>query len=151
MKKVNKLQLDQLDRKMGQFVNLPEPPAKGWIYAIRKTLGMSYRQIAKRLKITPQSVQGFEKRELNKSITLKNLHEIAQSLNMRLVYGFVPRTGSIEKIIEDQAFAIARRIVMRTDTTMKLEDQGIPRERLEKAILELTHEIKQKMPRYLWD
>lgn len=146
-----KLQIDQLDRKIKAFGNAPELPAKGWIYATRTSLGISYRQMAKRLKITPQSIQGFEKREVEASITLKNLHEIAQSLNMKLVYGFVSKSGSLEKMIEDQAIAVARKIVMRTDTTMKLEDQGITRERRDKAILELAEEIKRKMPRYLWD
>lgn len=151
MKKANKLQISQLDRKIASFVNASDPPQKGWISAIRMTLGMSYRQMAKRLKIVPQSAQGFEKRELEGSITLKNLREVAASMNMKLVYGFVPKSGSLEKMIEDQAMIVARKIVMRTDTTMKLEDQGIGNERRDQAILDLAEEIKRKMPRYLWD
>jgi hypothetical protein len=41
--------------------------------------------------------------------------------------------------------------VMRTDTTMKLEDQGVRKEQLEHDIRELADELKREMPRYLWD
>jgi predicted DNA-binding mobile mystery protein A len=151
MSNPRKLQIEQLDRKMSAFASISEPSPRGWIKAVRTALGMSYRQMAKRLKITPQSAQGFEKREMQESITIKNLHEIARSLNMRLVYGFVPTSGSLEQMIADQALAVARKIVMRTDMTMKLEDQGVTKERKDKAILDLAEEIKREMPRYLWD
>jgi predicted DNA-binding mobile mystery protein A len=151
MKKAKKLSIDQLDRKIMAFSGAQDVPAKGWISALRTALGMSYRQLAKRLKIAPQSAQGFEKREGEGSITLKNLREIAQSLDMKLVYAFVPKSGSIDKMIKDQALAVARKIVMRADTTMKLEDQGIAEERREQAILELAEEIQREIPRYLWD
>ncbi len=150
MKSTRKLQIAQLDRKMAAFAGIPES-SQGWIFAIRSAIRMSYRQMAARLRTTPQNVQGFEKRETEGNITLKNLREIAQSLDMRLVYGFVPKSRSLEKMIADQAFAVAKKIVMRTDTTMKLEDQGITKKRREEAIRELAEEIKQKMPRYLWD
>ena len=151
MKRTRNLQLNQLDRKMAAFASVSESPDKGWISAIRTALGMSYRQLAKRLKIAPQSAQGFEKREIEGNITIKNLREVAKSLDMKLVYGFVPKSGSLERMIENQAYAVARKIVMRTDTTMNLEDQGIAKERRDKAILEVAEEIKLKIPRYLWD
>jgi predicted DNA-binding mobile mystery protein A len=151
MKTSKRIQIDQLGRKINAFGSVPDSPGKGWIYAIRTALSMSYRQMAKRLEITPQSIQGFEKREREGNITLRNLREIAQSLNMRLVYGFIPKSGSLEKMIEDQAYAVAQKIVMRTDATMKLEDQGITKKSRDEAILELAGEIKRKMPRYLWD
>lgn len=34
---------------------------------------------------------------------------------------------------------------------MKLEDQRVSKERVEKAVRELADEIKREMPRYLWD
>ncbi|HEU5290324.1 MAG TPA: mobile mystery protein A [Cyclobacteriaceae bacterium] len=151
MKRVKKLQLAQLDRKIAALATVPEPPSNGWISAIRTTIGMSFRQLAKRLKIAPQNAQAFEKRELEGSITIKNLRTIAQALNMKLVYGFIPQSGSLEKMIEDQAMSVAKKIVLRTDTTMKLEDQGVSKERRDQAILELAEEIKRNIPRYLWD
>lgn len=151
MKNTKKLQIEQLDRKLANYVNFPDVPAKGWINGIRTALKMSFRQFASRLGITAQSAQEIEEREKNGNISLKSLREVASALNMRLVYGFVPRDDSFEEMIEKQALIVARKIVKRTDNTMKLEDQQVSKERVEKAVRELADEIKREMPRYLWD
>lgn len=151
MKPIKKLQIEQLDNKLGVYANFPEAPAKGWIHGIRTALKMSFRQFGKRLGITAQSAQEIEAREKNGSISLKSLREVASALDMRLVYGFVPRESSFEKMLEKQALLVARKIVMRTDASMKLEDQRVSKKRIEKAVRELADEIKREMPRYLWD
>jgi hypothetical protein len=70
---------------------------------------------------------------------------------MKLVYGFIPKAGSLEKMIEMRATEIAEEIVRRTSVSMALEDQGNTETRLRKAIQEKTSELKQEMPRFLWD
>lgn len=151
MKGTKKLQIEQFDKKLVDYINFPQVPAKGWINGIRTALKMSFRQLAGRLSITAQSAQEIETREQNGTITLKTLKEVASALDMKLVYGFVPRDGSFSDMLEKQAQRVARKIVMRTDNTMKLEGQQVRKERVEKAIQELADEIKKEMPRYLWD
>jgi predicted DNA-binding mobile mystery protein A len=151
MKNNNKLQIEQLDEKLASYANFPDAPAKGWIHGIRTALKMSFRQFGTRLGITAQSAQEIEEREKNGNISLKNLREAASALDMRLIYGFVPQDGSVEMMLEKQALAVARKIVMRTDNTMRLENQRLSKERVENAIRELADEIKREMPRYLWD
>ena len=151
--KKQKLILDQVDRKIRE-IKLNESflmPEEGWIYSIRHALGMSLRQLGKKLKITPQSVKEIEIREKNGTVSLNVLRQVGSCLDMKLVYVFIPRTGSLEKMIEKRAFEIAREIVQRTSTSMTLEDQGNSERRLRKAILEKATEIQQEMPRYLWD
>ena len=151
--KKQKLILDQVDRKI-QEMNIPDSfvlPQAGWIYSIRQALGMSLRQLGKKLMITAQSVKEIENREKNGSISLNVLRQFGSSLDMKLVYGFIPKTGSLEKMIENRALEIATEIVRRTSAGMILEDQGNSEARLQKAILEKTADIKQEMPRYLWD
>ena len=70
---------------------------------------------------------------------------------MRLVYGFIPKHDSLESMIEKRALELAIQIVNRTSQTMQLEDQKNSRARLDKAIKNRTDDIKQKMPKYLWD
>jgi predicted metal-dependent RNase len=70
---------------------------------------------------------------------------------MQLVYGFVPNDGSLELLIERKAKELATQIVMRTNNTMKLEDQENTKQRIEKAIQERTNIIKTEMPKTLWD
>jgi predicted DNA-binding mobile mystery protein A len=151
MKNVRKLQIEQLDGKLTGLSGFPEAPATGWINAIRTALKMSFRQFGARLGITAQSAQEIEEREKNGTITLKNLREVAHALDMKLVYGFFPKERSFENMLDKQAMAVARQIVLRTDHTMKLEDQQVSKERVERAVRELAEEIKRDMPRYLWD
>jgi len=149
----NKLQLEQLDRKLKLFSNLAASgtPTDGWIHAIRTSLGMSLNQLAKRMSMTAQSVKELEQREKNYNVTLKNLAEAARILNLRLVYGFAPQTDSLTKQVDRQARRVAEKIVLRTDKTMRLENQGNSTPRLKKAINERAEDLKNKQPRYLWD
>jgi predicted DNA-binding mobile mystery protein A len=146
-----KLIVEQLDRKLAAYQNLPEAPPKGWIHVVRTGLKMSLRQLSNRLDVTVPSVKEIEDREKNGAITLKNLKEAARALDMRLVYCLVPINGTLETMIEQRAEELARKIVLRTSNTMKLEDQSVSKERLEKSIKDLAIEIKNEMPRYLWD
>lgn len=150
MKKRRKLLIEQLDRVISVVKTVPDAP-NGWIGAVRSSLGITYSQMATRLGLTPQGVRGLEKREQDGSISLKKLRELAAAMDMKLVYALVPKAGSLEEMIDQRAFDVAKKIVMRTDVTMRLEDQGVEKERREKAIVELAEEIKRDMPRYLWD
>lgn len=147
------LQQQQLNDKMLGFAFLKEVavPPIGWIKAIRTTIGMSGQQLGNKLSVTKQSIFDFEKREQNGSITLKAMIEIGRAMDMELVYGFVPRDGSLEAMIEKRAHELATKIVLRTANTMKLEDQANSQERIHKAIKERTAEIKYEMPKILWD
>lgn len=148
-----KLLLEQTERKLARFKELDTViiPSKGWINTIRITLKMSLRQLGIRLNITAQSVKEIESREANGTITLNSLNEAARALDMKLVYGFVSKHETLEAMIENRAQEIAQQIVMRTNTTMALEDQQNSEERIKKAIAQKTMEIKNEMPKYLWD
>jgi len=126
-------------------------PPSGWLKAVRVSLGMSLQQLADRLSITRQSAREIEIREKEGNITLKSLREAANALDMELVYGLVPKDGSIEKLIDRRAKELAKRIVHRTSHSMKLEDQEVTQERLKKAIEERTAAIKTELPKILWD
>lgn len=147
------LLIEQLDSKLMRFREVEDVivPPGGWIKSIRTALKMSLKQLGDRLNITPQSVTDMEKREAEGTITLKTLKDLASALDMRLVYGFIPKQGSIEQMIEERAKEIATEIVSRTNTTMTLEDQQNSKERIKKAIEQKTEEIKYEMPKYLWD
>ncbi|MTI29860.1 mobile mystery protein A [Cytophagales bacterium RKSG123] len=148
-----KLQIEQLETKIRAFAPLSSIaiPPTGWVKAIRLALGMSLQQLANRLSITKQSVQEIEKREKDGAISIKSLREAARALDMELVYGFVPKDGSLDALIERKARELATKIVSRTSTTMKLEDQENSQERIKKAIDERTTILKNEIPKVLWD
>ena len=153
MNSTQKLIIDQIDRRLRDFRTVKNTlvPGKGWIYSIRIALKMSMRQLGNRLKITPQSVKEIEEREVNGSITINSLREAGEALDMKLFYGFIPKKEGIDKMIEVRAYEIAKEIVLRTSQTMMLEDQENIKGRLDDAIAKKAMEIKNAMPKYLWE
>ena len=154
MKNLSKsLALEQLDKKMKKLTSLSEIsiPSTGWVNLIRTTLNMSLKQLGKKLNITSQSVKEIEAREADKKITLEKLNEVAEVLNLKLVYGFIPKHGSLQKLIEKRALEIAGQIVLNTSHSMALEDQQNEPARIKKAIKDRASQIKNEMPKYLWD
>lgn len=98
-------------------------PPKGWIRAVRDALGMTGVQFARRLHISPQSVDALEKSEATCSIKLDTLRRAAEALDCTLVYALVPNQ-SLEGAVRTRARKIARRDLGRVAHTMKLEAQG---------------------------
>ncbi len=147
------LQLQQLNNKMLNYATLKQVavPPTGWIKAIRTAIGMTMQQLGNKLSVSKQGILDIEKREKEGAITIKSLKEIARVLDMQLVYGFVPNDGSLDDLIEKRAIELATKIVLRTSHTMKLEDQANSNKRIEMAIKERAKEIKNEMPKILWD
>ncbi len=148
-----KLLIEQLDRKFENLSTIEGLiiPTEGWVYSVRTALRMTLRQLGAKMGITAQSVKEIEMREKVGSVSLNTLKEVGNALDMRLIYAFIPRDRTLDMMIEKKAYEIAEQIVMRTSTTMVLEDQKNTSERLKKAILDRAREIKSEMPKYLWD
>jgi predicted DNA-binding mobile mystery protein A len=148
------LVIDQLDKKfesIQKFSASLSVPTNGWINAVRKSLNMSLKQLGKKLKVTSQNINQLEQREIDGSISIQKLKDAAEALEMNFVYAFIPRDGSLEKLIEKRAMEVAKEIVMRTSHTMKLENQENSEERIKKAIKDRAEKIKNELPKYLWD
>ncbi|UTW62429.1 mobile mystery protein A [bacterium SCSIO 12741] len=149
----NKLQIEQLEFKMkilAPALQVSQPPT-GWIKATRLALGMSLRQLAQRLFVTKQSLQELEQREKEGNITLKSLRDAAEALDMDLVYGFVPKDGSIDAMIEKRAQQMAMHMMAPTSHRLKLDDPENFEANLQNAIEERVTLLKYKLPRNLWD
>jgi predicted DNA-binding mobile mystery protein A len=148
-----KLIRNQLDDKIVYFHKAGEviPPNSGWIQAFRQALNMSLRQLAQRLSITPQSVREIEVRERNGTVSLKVLRQVATALDMKFVYGFVPREHTLDGMIEKRARELAEMLVERTSIQMSLEDQKVSDEGLKRIIEDKTREFVEEVPKMLWD
>lgn len=151
--KKQRLLLEQVDRKLNAFKPAEDVimPPKGWLNAVRVSLNMTLQQLGRKLQITPQSARDLELRESAGTISIARLREAAQAMDMKLVYGLIPKGGSLEQMIEKRAAEIAREIVLRTSNSMKLEDQENSTERIDKAIRDKTTEITAEIPKYLWE
>lgn len=147
------LLINQLDEKISGFATAMKNsiPAKGWVNAIRMALGLTLEQLGKKLSMTKQAAYQMELREAEGSITIQSLKLVAESLEMDFVYGFVPKSGTLENYIDLKAEEMAKKIVERTSVSMGLENQLNRPDRIQKAILEKKEEIKRLMPKSLWD
>jgi predicted DNA-binding mobile mystery protein A len=153
MRNKRKLLIEQLDQKLEPFqkTEMVLVPKKGWINTIRTALNMTMAQLGARLKISRQGVRSIEESEAKGSISINSLKEVGEALNLKLVYGFVPKDGTIDNLININAENLAKKIVLRTNQNMKLEGQGIGDEKINETIKDLANEIKREMRKSLWD
>jgi len=148
-----KLIIEQLDRKFEKLSNIDDltVPTEGWINAVRVALRMSLRQLGAKMGITAQSVKEIETREKLGTVSLNTLKQVGNALDMRLIYGFIPKDKSLEIMIQKKALELAKEIVLRTSATMVLENQENTMERVREAINDRAEQIRNEMPKYLWD
>jgi predicted DNA-binding mobile mystery protein A len=112
---------------------------------------MTMAQLGTKLNITRQGVKRIEESEANGTITLNSLKNVANAMDLKLVYTLIPKDGTINNLIQVNAERLAEKIVLRTNQNMKLEDQGIGDKKIAKTIKELANEIKREMKKSLWD
>ena len=101
--------------------------------------------------ISTPGVQTIERNEKEGRITVKSLEEAAAALDMQLHYVLLPREGTLEDILERQAYKKAKEIVSRTHQTMALEDQASQADVVQAETNTLAEDLMREMPRYLWD
>ena len=108
-------------------------PPKGWVRAIRDALGMSGAQLARRMDITPQSLNGLERSEANETIRLETLRKAAAALDCQLVYALVPNKP-LENVVAERARARALEAIGGVSHSMAMEDQKVLDDDLEERI-----------------
>lgn len=124
-------------------------PKNGWIQVIRKVLGLSGQQLAKRLGCTQSNVMAFERREKERTISLEALDQVARAMNCRCVYFFIPNKP-FDQILKERAQLVARKRLSVVEHSMKLEQQGLSSEQRRQQEDDLIEELLQGSPRNLW-
>jgi predicted DNA-binding mobile mystery protein A len=139
----------QLDKRYSDIRPIERfaPPVRGWIKAVRESLGMTTGQLARRLSISQPSVSELERSELKGTIALASLRRIAEALDCKLVYALVPNKP-LETMVRDQARKVAHRRLAAVDHTMLLERQQVAPQEIDSRLDDVARDIK---PRDLWD
>ena len=150
--KQKKLAREQLDKTLKSFESLKamSAPRKGWIRAIRDTLGMTGVQLAKRLKVNQQRVARIEQDEVLGKVTLNTMQNTAEAMGCVFVYGVVPR-DSLEQIVKSHAEKVDKKHMTRSNQMMRLEKQELSDSEKTKAMQAIIDEIVETMPKTLWD
>lgn len=124
-------------------------PSDGWIRAVRKSLGMSIRQLATRMGVSQQAVSRLETKELNETVSIKTLRKAAEALDCHLVYALIPNDGGLQGILRKQAIIKARDLASAVDHSMRLEAQGVGN--LQQKIKETADELVKNPNSKLWE
>lgn len=139
--------LDRRFREIGSIKKMARPP-RGWIKAIRQSLGMSALQFGRRMGVSQPSVVALEQSEAANRVQLGTLQRAAEALNCTLVYVLVPNQP-LEDMVRARARRIAARHLAEVERSMTLEDQTVddPAER-ERQLDALAEQVDA---RSLWD
>ena len=125
-------------------------PQRGWIRALREALGMTTRQLAKRMNKVQSAVVDMEKSEARDSISLATLRQAAEAMECTLVYALVPKLP-IDTILRNRAAATALQQRARASHTMALEDQSLDSADQQAELDRLIDELLRGSPARLWD
>ena len=139
------LALRQLDR---QLLKMKEQyryfvPKQGWIKTVRKSLGLTLAQMAKRMGLNSSRIVRLEHDEIEGRVTLRSLQAVANSLDCSLVYAFVPNVG-LEEFLKKQARKLALEQLKQTAHTMGLEAQSVDEEWLKSQLKEINRRVITK-------
>ncbi|HEY4923545.1 MAG TPA: mobile mystery protein A [Roseiarcus sp.] len=126
-----------------------QTPPEGWMRTVRKALGMSGAQLAKKMGVTRARVAQAEHAELSGGATLKSMQTAAKAMGCRFVYAIVP-DGRVEDLILAQARRKAMALVGAASTHMAFESQALPKDKIAKEVERLTREIVKEMPPDFW-
>jgi predicted DNA-binding mobile mystery protein A len=143
---------EQLDKRFLELRGLAMAarPARGWIRAIRETLGMTTAQLAKRLGVTQPRIVEMEKAEIHGRITVRSLERAAEALGCRLVYALVP-IKPLTQTLEERASRIAEAQIAAVEQTMTLEAQGVSNKKQRRQTHQRRIEELLQRPARLWD
>ena len=139
-----------VDRASLSSADLAVPP-EGWLRTMRKALGMSGAQLARKMGVTRALISQAESNEVSGSVTLKTMQKMAEAMGCRLVYAVLPPKGKeTEDVIIAQAMKKARAIAERTDEHMALEGQNLFKATLDYQIERLAHKLAGEMAADFW-
>jgi len=139
-----------VDRAVEQVGSLRIPP-EGWLTTMRKALGMSVAQLARRAGVTKAAIYQAERQERERGITIRQMEKLADSLEGRFVYAIVPAHGEVRDHLRVRARAKAEGIVRRTSSHMALEKQSLTNEQLVQETERLANWLADDVPSDFWD
>ena len=145
-------QADLARRRLDELISsrsardLPRPH-RGWVRAIRESLGMSATDLGRRMGISSQAVADLEKNELRSAVQLDTLERAAEAMGCEVVYAIVPR-GSLENIVNQRAREKAERILQTAGHHARLEDQSVSAAARAEELDDLTRDLLGR--RDLW-
>lgn len=149
-KRIAREQLDQNIQRLQPLKNI-NVPLKGWIKAVRESIGMTSTQLAKRLGVSQPRVTQIEKEEINGSLTINMMRKVAEALNCNYYYSILPQEENLETLLRIRVTQIVKKKYENVNHTMKLEAQGLDEFSMNKEIEHAVKEIMRELPKTIWE
>jgi predicted DNA-binding mobile mystery protein A len=127
-------------------------PPEGWLRTMRKALGMSGAQLARKMGVSRALISQTENNEVSGSVTMKTMQTMAEAMGCRFVYAVLPPKGKeTEDVILAQAMKWARRAVEHANTHMALENQSVPKGPSGDQLQRLARQLASEMAPGFWN
>ena len=144
------LPVHRLDAALARWRALPlVRPRGGWLRAIRNSLGMTTRQLARRTGVSQAAVVDAERHEVGGDISLNTLRRYAEALDCDVFYALVPRQPLVTTV-EAQALRVAQEEVERARAAMSPEDREASRVMVEREVDALRTRLLRGRRSRLW-
>jgi predicted DNA-binding mobile mystery protein A len=142
----------QLDTKLLRFTRHAAGlrPRGGWIRTIRESLGMTLRQLSRRMGVKHSVVARAEQRERTGAISLEALRRAAEAMDCDLVYFFLPRQG-LQATVQAQAMRVAETLVGTVSHSMDLEAQLVDARERQRQVRDVAAELVRQAGSRIWD
>jgi predicted DNA-binding mobile mystery protein A len=150
LKKLRRTQLDKNFERIEKITPYIRRPKQGWIKEIRESLGMSLQDLGSRMGVIKQRVERIQKDEVSGKVTLETMQKAAEALHCEFVYILIPKEGSLDKSLTQQAHKLADEILNSVDSTMKLENQATSTQSKKDLHKKLVHDLLEKLDRRFW-
>jgi len=88
---------------------------RGWVRSVREATGTPVEELARRLGVCRWEIRRLELSEESSRIQLRTLRRAAEGLGCELVYGLVPKEGTLEEMAAEQAQLREKALAQRRD------------------------------------
>lgn len=141
------MQIRALDKKTSSLTDAKNivPRGSGWINTVRKALGMTAVQFAKRLGVTQPRIAKLESNEEN--LKLSTMKKVAEALDCEFAYYFKPKT-TFQDTVKNQAKRKAEEIIRGVNLNMALENQDI---QTQEAVNDMANDFINENTKMIWD
>jgi len=148
MRELRGLKLKQISEAVKEGRPVPAEKMGQRIRDIREALGMTQKQLSKRLKISQPLLSRIE--ENAESCAIKTLVKIAAGLKCEFMGVVISRDG-LESIINRRAEKKAKEMLKRTSANMAMEQQAPTDNAYEYQLKKLTEELASNPGPSLWE
>ncbi|OGC11236.1 hypothetical protein A3K48_01770 [candidate division WOR-1 bacterium RIFOXYA12_FULL_52_29] len=148
LKDLNDLKLKQVSIAVNEGRPIPVEKLGQWIRDVREALGMTQKQLSKRLHLAQSSLSRIE--ENAKSCTINTLAKIATGLQCEFMGVLISKDG-LENIIKLRAEIKAKEILKQTFANMAMEKQMPDNNAYIYQLKKLTEELTNNPGPNLWE